>query len=145
MPPNEINPSDEIRINAHSRIDIRKLLNKEHHSIMSGCAIMIMDFIFDENSKTTPGVNKVDLLDAEGYPVKTLTGSWQDRVDTGSSIKRTFIAEDTSTDTYTFRKAMLKSADDTYALLLHEEAEDKTKPSDQKVVVKWEVEIPYEV
>jgi len=119
-------------------------LNREHHTVLSGCAKIIMDFIFTEYSKTAPGVDKVDLCDAEGNIIKTLTGAWQDWVDTGSSIKRTFIAEDTSTDTYTFRKAVMKSADGSYALLVHEEAQDKTKPSDQKVVVMWEVEIPYQ-
>jgi len=137
-------PKDTIRVNARSRIDLKKLLNNGRHSVMSGCGKMIMDYIFTETSKTTPGVNLVDLLDASGNLVKTLSGSWSSWVDTGSSIKRTFTAEDTSTDTYTFRKAILKSADGAYNLLYHEEPSDKSKPSDQKVVVTWEVEIPYQ-
>ena len=140
----EVKGSDVIKIRGYARIEIGDEVIEEHNTVLDGCANIIIDYIFTENTRTTPGVDHVDLLDANGYLVKSIPGGWGTKTDTGSSIKRQFVAEDTSTDTYTFRQAMLKSGDDNYGLLRKVESEDKTKPSDKKVVVTWVVEVGYE-
>jgi len=90
--------------------------------------------------------NKINLYDTSRSLIKTLTGTWGIRTDTGSAKQNTITVLDNTTDTYTVQFYGLSH--DTQTLyenndFCFKDASAKTKGSDQNLKVDWTVTVPY--
>ncbi|MEM3414944.1 MAG: hypothetical protein QXS21_05455 [Thermoproteota archaeon] len=104
---------------------------------------------YDAVGTVSGSANKVNLYYTGGdseTPVKSLTGSWGTRVNTGTALQNTLTAQDTSSDAYSFRYLGL----DTTAPLgwlnnlhKHDYGSVVNKGSNQTLTVSWRISIPF--
>lgn len=104
---------------------------------------------YDAVGSVSGSANKVNLYYTGGdseIPVKTLTGSWGTRQNTGTALQNTLTAQDTSSDAYSFRYLGL----DTTAPLCwlnnlhkHDYGSVVNKGSNQTLTVSWRISIPF--
>jgi len=79
-------------------------------------------------------------------PIKSLTGTYSGRTPTGTYLKNTLTAQDSSNATYTFRYMGIHTSSVTgwlNNLNKYDYGSNLTKGSDQTLTISWEIRISY--
>jgi len=136
-------PKDALNIRSNVSFRLGNQPIRKSQTVLTDLAKAIIDWIFSDSEQTTKPATTIDLYDDAGNYIKSLTGTWGTPTDTGSSWKKTITAEDTSSDEYSVKEIRLKTDDGAYVYLKHVESDPVSKPTDRKLTITWDVEVPY--
>ena len=124
------------------------LRKKFKNALIDSGAFYIMTLIDSGGDALSghPAWKVVNLFDSNKAFIKSITGSWGTKTDTGSEYKNTLEAEDTSSDEYTVEYLELDEAECTDYVSCGRLAQHITpvqKTADKILKVTWTVRVPY--